>query len=211
MWKTLVVLGSGNDLFFITTGTQSPVSSARVIRGIPPPTPWPLPKDVPVESKLTWSYLCCTFGRTALSVKLVQKWRQQLYITGALKTWIRHQGPWQKMPISDEPGMTMGLELGQKHSLMLGLLWTLWMCLFFPRHAVTVPWHGTCWFRTKPISCSWSLPLEHRDHLFLQAQLQSRCAIAVLTLLATRQITLKYAETQQSCAFACARFKRTWP
>lgn len=46
-----------------------------------------------------------------------------------------------------------------------------------------LPQQGAYRFRKELIGCSWCLPLQHCDNLFLQVQLQSKCAIAVLALL----------------------------
>lgn len=80
------------------------------------------------------------------------------------------------------------------------LLWHLKCAPSFPNCDCGIT--GSVSVKRELIGCG-SLPFEHLDNLFLQVQLQIRCVSAVLALLATRHLILKYAKTQWICAVAC--------
>lgn len=96
--------------------------------------------------------------------------------------------------------------LSQRHQFTLRRIYCGISIVLPHFKTVIVPWQGVCWFKKELIGCSWCLPLELHDNLFLQVQLQSRCVTAVQTLLATRHMILKYAKTKWIYAVACTFF-----
>lgn len=93
--------------------------------------------------------------------------------------------------------------LSQRHQFTLRRSYCGISVLLPHFQTVIVPWQGVCWFKKELIGCSWCLPLEYHDNLFLQVQLQSRCVTALLTFLATRHLILKFVKTKWIHAVAC--------
>lgn len=98
--------------------------------------------------------------------------------------------------------------LWQRHRFTLGRSFCGILHVLLHLQTVIVPRQGVHWFKKELIGYSWCQPSEHHDNLFLQVQLQSRCITAVLALLATRHLILKYAKTRWICAGACTLFQK---